>query len=65
MLKINKYYDIRCDKCLMARSIDIDGGLGMWEGSAESFRHILKREGWKSIKGKTLCPSCTKTESEK
>ena len=59
MLKIDKYYDIRCDKCLMARSSDIDGGLGMWTGTADTFRKQLAREGWKSHNGQTLCPKCS------
>ncbi len=62
MLRIDKYYDTRCDKCFMARSVDIDGGLGFWEGSVESFRRKLDHEGWKNIKGKTLCPNCAKAE---
>ncbi len=60
MFKINKYYDIRCDKCLMARSVDINGGLGMWELDAKSFRDKLRREGWKSQQNRNLCPYCAK-----
>ena len=60
MLKIDKYYDVRCDICGMSRSVDLDGGLGWWERDATSFRKKLKSEGWRYHQGKTICPKCTK-----
>jgi hypothetical protein len=62
MLKINRYYDIRCDICCKSRSVDINGGLGMWTFDAKSFRNQLKREGWKSRQNMNLCPTCAKEE---
>ena len=64
MLKIDKYYDIRCDRCGLARSTDYDGGLGMWDGNAESFRKIIEREGWNSVDHMNLCPLCSKKENK-
>ncbi len=57
MLKIDKYYDIRCDRCGLARSTDFDGGF--WDGNAESFRRIIEHEGWKSVDHMNLCPLCS------
>ena len=58
MLRIDTYYDIRCDVCNKARSIDIDGGFGWWGYDAESFRKLLAEEGWKSVDSKNVCPIC-------
>ena len=61
-MRIDKYYDIRCDMCLKSRSADLHGGLGMWEQDAKSFRKAIKREGWKFVNGMTLCPICALTK---
>ena len=65
MLKIDRYYDIRCDRCGKSRSADIDGGLGMWDGNLNWFKNILENEGWKEMDHMNLCPHCSKKEGSK
>ena len=55
-LRIDKYYDIRCEKCGLARSTDFD--LGWWEFNAKSFRKVLQKEGWRQIDGENRCTRC-------
>lgn len=44
MLKIDKYYDIRCDCRCKSRSLDINGGLGMWEQIETRRMEMPKRQ---------------------
>lgn len=50
-------YSIVCDEC--GDEMD-DGG----NGFEKSFLADLKRDGWREINGRALCPECAKGESQ-
>lgn len=54
-LRIQPWYDLRCDVCCLARSTDY--GLGM-ESSKGVLQHDAYMEGWGNREGETLCPKC-------
>lgn len=62
MIKIDTWYDIRCDECNLYRSNDI-GGYGM-DMDKKALRIYAKHEGWKCRDGKTLCPECSKKRTQ-
>ena len=60
-IKIEKYFDVGCNRCSKHRSTDYSKGL---EYSIKIIRREAKREGWKFSKltGETLCPECARSE---
>jgi len=63
-IKIEKYFDIGCDRCCKHRSTDYEKGM---ESSAKILRREAKSEGWKFSKltRETLCPECARLEFKK
>ena len=57
-IKIDTWYDLRCDNCCLARSTDF--GLGM-ERRKGVLQHDAYMEGWSCRDGRTLCPKCALT----
>lgn len=58
-MKLERYYDLGCNKCGRHRSTDFFKG---FERSAPFLRAMAKKEGWRTDKvtGNTLCPICAK-----
>lgn len=59
-LKIETWYDIRCDKCGLYRSTDFGWGSGT---DKKALRKYAKSEGWRCVSGETLCPNCVKEKN--
>ena len=61
MLKIDKYFDLRCDICYCQWSTDFEGGRGMF-ADAKVLRYCAKMAGWKYSRDHNvnLCPECAK-----
>lgn len=60
-IKIEKYFDVGCDRCGRHRSTDYSKGM---EYSARIIRREAKREGWRfsNLTSETLCPECAEAE---
>lgn len=54
-MKIEIYYDIRCDKCGAHFSTDFDHGM---ETNKRKLKEVAKTEGWKYINKQNICPNC-------
>lgn len=57
-MKVDKYYDITCQKCTKHRSTDFECGL--WTGSPDRLRKQARKEGWtENCMGEAFCPECS------
>lgn len=54
-MKVDKYYDVCCSKCLAHLSTDFNKGL---QYSRDSAITEAKKVGFKDINGRTYCPYC-------
>ena len=59
-MKVEKYYDIKCDIC--GRYLSTDFNKGMWP-TRESCIAAAKRIGFKNTAAGTVCPICQEHEN--
>ena len=56
-IKVDTYYDIRCEEC--GRHLSTDFHRGLAETRLQAVKWALQ-ENFKVIDGKTLCPHCVR-----